>query len=379
MAQTIDVVAPARSAKEPLFDRRMIAGLAILVGILTIFLTYTRLPSAISKFSIVDIAATKDTQSAFSQILDPAAFPGALEWIAYGVNLWDANAIGMFFAMLLGGAAMTAFQFSPRTRVRNLLGKGGVAGAGLGGALGVPLFMCSACSAPVSLGFYRGGAALETSLGVILGSALFHPISLMAIFLLMPVEMAAARIAFGLVMLLAVVPAVARLRTGSPACAVGAPPGLEAPPSGGPAGERIGWVRAGRQAVSAWADNTVDFALKLGPPMLLAGFVVGVIFSILPPQGISGSIGTGAVAILIAAAVGTLVQVPGMFEIPLTLGVLALGLGEGAATAILLTVPSTGLITFGVTRREYGWKVPGSMMAATFALGSAAGFLVRAL
>ncbi len=30
------------------------------------------------------------------------AFPPLFRWVAYGVNLWDSNAIGMFFAMLLG-------------------------------------------------------------------------------------------------------------------------------------------------------------------------------------------------------------------------------------------------------------------------------------
>ncbi len=55
------------------------------------------------------------------------------------------------------------------------------------------------------------------------------------------------------------------------------------------------------------------------------------------------------------------------------------GLGVGPATALLLTVPSTGLVTLGITRQDLGWRTPSLMLLATFAGGVVAGLAVGAL
>ncbi|MGH8931064.1 MAG: permease, partial [Egibacteraceae bacterium] len=261
------------------------------------------------------------------------AFPPLFRWGAYGVNLWDSNAIGMFFAMLLGGAALSAFSFAPGTWVQQLFTKTGAAGAGIGGAFGMPLFMCSACSAPVSLGFWRGGAALETTLGVILGSALFQPVALAAIVLLMPPPMAIARILFGLALLLGVVPLIARFTQPAAACRLPdadepAPKLLSLEELG--SSPPTGWAQAFGHAVRAWWRHTLDFAFRFAPPMALAGFAVGVVLTIAPPQMLTNLAQTGPLLIIVMALIGTVIQVPSMFEIPLVLAILALGFGAGA-------------------------------------------------
>lgn len=217
-------------------------------------------------------------------MLDPNAYAAPLRWVAYGVNLWDANATGMFFAMLLGGAAVAAF--APGARMRRLLTRKGAVGAGVGGAMGLPLFLCSACSAPVSMGFYRNGAAVETSLGMILGSALFNPVAVVAIFLLFPLPMALARMAFGLAAIFGLAPLAARApgRVLDPVvlpevCPVPAPE-AERPP----AGDDEGWGRALRHGVAQWLRNSTEVAFRLAPPMLIATFVVGIVFTLVPPS-----------------------------------------------------------------------------------------------
>ena len=367
--------------------KNLIASGGIFLGVLVYFLTQTRLPNVISKLSVVDEAVTDPTRSTFSQVLDPEAMPWVFRWIAYGVNLWDGNAIGMFFAMLLAGAAMTMVSFVPKAKMARLLGRRGRLGSVFGAGFGVPLFMCSACSAPVSLGVYRGGAALESSLGVIVGSALFHPIALFAIFTLMPADMALARVGFALAMLLVAVPTIARrLRpTQSPPLVVSSVadevvyPGATACAIDEPDPEPESWVAAGSESLRRWGRNTLDFAFSFGPPMLIASFAVGVVFSIVSPQRLAELSEWGLIAIVVAALVGTIIQVPGMFEVPLVLGVLAVGLSPGAATALLVTIPSAGLITFTLTRKEFGWQIPAALLSSTLVLGVVAGVLVEAL
>lgn len=224
---------------------------------------------------------------------------------------------------------------------------------------------------------------MESSLGVIVGSALFQPVSLVAIFVLMPLPMAAARVAFGLG-LLVVVPLVARLGKGRTAavglqsvveCAVPTLAGTGDVPRSSPKG----WGPATGETVVAFGRNAIDFAYRFGPPMLIASFPVGAVFTIASPERLSEITGSDVALIIAFAAVGTFLQVPGMFEIPLTLGVLALGLGAGPATALLLTLPSTGLVTLGITRRDFGWRVPSLMLLATFVGGVIASMIVGAV
>jgi uncharacterized membrane protein YraQ (UPF0718 family) len=316
---------------------------------------------------------TARDRSSFSFFIDPASFPEPFRWVAFGLNLWDANAIGMFFAVLLGGAASAALV--PEVRLQNLLTKRGPLGAGLGGSLGLPLFMCSACSTPVSVGFFRSGASLETSLGIVLGSALFNPVGIFAIFLLMPLEMALARVGFGLIAIFLLVPMIAQGKralelehtarrmplTDSPI----KPSGLDS------------WAAATKDALKAWWTQTLQVSLRLVPAMFLAGFLVGAVLLFAQPQTLSRFGAEGIAIVLVAALVGTLLQLPTLFEIPLVLGVIALGLGLGPATALLLTAPSSGIVTFLLLRRDLGWRIPAMLLGGTFALGSLAGLIVN--
>ena len=369
--------APAAAAPPAGLAKRSVVAAGIFVGVLVLFLTQTRLPATILKLQTSDRAQTARGRLGFSQVLDPEAFPPALRWVAYGANLWDGNAIGMFFAMLLGGAAM-GFAV-PFSRLRRLLERRGPVGAGVGGVMGVPLMMCSACSTPVSLGFYRSGASVETSLGVIIGSALFNPLGLIAMFAVLPPEMGFARIGFGLVLLFVVAPFLARARGRG---AIASPPErcdivpVRVEPA---APADAGWGTAIVEGTRDWLRNSIDVAWRLGPLMLLATLAVGIVFTLAPPQTFSDRIGSGLVAILLAAAVGTLIQTPALFEVPLTLGLVYLGLAAGPATALLVTAPSAGVITLALVRRELGWRTPLLLLAATFGGGLTAGLVVGAL
>lgn len=367
--------APAKAPTSPWLTKRVAVGLLIFLAILVFFLTQTRLTAVLQKLPNLGDPTSARDRSTFSFFVDPASFPRPLRWIAFGLNLWDANAIGMFFAVLLGGAASAALV--PEVRLRNMLNRRGALGAGLGGSLGLPLFMCSACSAPVSVGFYRSGASLETSLGMVMGSALFNPVGILAIFLLMPLEMAIARVTFGLIAIFLLIPMIAQgksaqaLRETASRMPLGEPP-IELSSSDS-------WPAAIKDALRAWWAQTVQVSLRLVPAMFLAGFIVGGVLLFAQPQSLSRFGAEGITIVLAAAAVGTLLQLPTLFEIPLVLGVIALGLGVGPATALLLAAPSSGIVTFVLLRRDLGWRIPGLLLLGTFALASLAGLIVNLL
>ncbi len=367
--------APVQAPSVPWLTKRTAVGLLIFLAILVFFLTQTRLPAVLQKLPNLGTPLLARDRSTFSFFADPAAFPRPLRWIAFGLNLWDANAIGMFFAVLLGGAASAALV--PDVRLRNLLNKKGALGAGVGGSLGLPLFMCSACSAPVSVGFYRSGASLETSLGMVLGSALFNPVGILAIFLLMPLPMALARVIFGLTAIFLLVPMIAQGKGAHRLEATGA----RMPPRASPVKVTgaDSWAAAFKDALSAWWTHTTQVSLRLVPAMFVAGFAVGAVLLVVQPQSLSRFGAESIAIVLLAALVGTLLQLPTLFEIPLVLGVMALGLGIGPATALLLTAPSSGVVTFMLLRRDLGWKTPALLLGGTFVFGSLAGLIVNSL
>lgn len=367
--------APAQPASVPWLTKRTVIGLLIFLAILMFFLTQTRLPAVLQKLPDLGSPASARDRSTFSFFADPAAFPRPLRWIAFGLNLWDANAIGMFFAVLLGGAASAALV--PDVRLRNLLTKRGRVGAGVGGTLGLPLFMCSACSAPVSVGIYRSGASLETSLGMVLGSALFNPVGILAIFLLMPAEMALARVAFGLIAIFLLVPMIAQGKQARKLEATSRQ--MPFPESPVKLSEADSWGAAFKDALAAWWTHTTQVSLRIVPAMFVAGFIVGAVLLFAQPQALPRFGAEGIAIVVLAALVGTLLQLPTLFEIPLVLGVIALGLGVGPATALLLTAPSSGIVTFMLLRRDLGWKVPALLLGGTFVLGSLAGLIVNSL
>lgn len=359
----------------PWLTKRTAIGVLIFVAILVFFLTQTRLPAVLQKMPNLGDPATARDRASFSFFVDPQSFPEGLRWIAFGLNLWDANAIGMFFAVLLGGAASAAL--APEVRLGRLLSRRGALGAGLGGTLGLPLFMCSACSTPVSMGFLRSGASLETTLGIVLGSALFNPVGILAIFLLLPLEMAAARVLFGVVAIFFLVPFISRGKRSDELAQTAAsmplsPPSLTDPPADT-------WPAAAKDALRAWWIQTTTVSLRLVPAMFLAGFVVGLVLLFAQPQQLSRFGTTGILIVVLAALVGTLLQLPTLFEIPLVLGVMALGLGTGPATALLLTAPSSGLVTFVLMRRDLGSKIPAMLLGGTFLLGTLSGLIVNFL
>jgi uncharacterized membrane protein YraQ (UPF0718 family) len=371
----LDLVLPSRPTATPWVTRRTVVTIGIFVGVLGLFLTQTRLPATLLKLQTADRAQSARGRVGFAQVIDPETLPSWLQWLAYGVNLWDGNAIGMFFAMLLAGAA--AGMFAPAARLRGVLTRRGAAGAGVGGVLGVPLMMCSACSAPVSLGFRRSGASVETSLGVIVGSALFNPIGLVAMFVALPLSMGVSRVGFGLLALFLLVPLAARWSRRElgeidscalPTLAVDAPRAPEET-----------WRAAAVGAARDWLRSSAEVAWRLGPVMLAATLLVGMVFTLLPPQTLSDRAAAGILAVVVAAAVGTLLQTPALFEIPLVLGLLFLGLGVGPAVALLITAPAPGLITLALTRRELGWRAPFVLMAGTFTAGVTGGVLLGAL
>ncbi|MEX2402362.1 MAG: permease [Rhodothermales bacterium] len=361
-------------------------GIALLLW--WVFMRYTRWPAVQGKSEILTVLAS-GAPNTFTELVSRTGWPYWLSWIPTGINMNDNNAIGMAFAFLIGGAV--ASLVLPQQLIHRILLSRGTRGAAFGGLLGAPLMMCSACSVPVAIGWKRKGANLETTLGVVTGAALLNVMGLFTILVLFPGPLAWSRVAGSLLMVLVATPLTARLSRRLLDGRNPITPDREVLP--GPAeraGERDvfcdtastgngppGWRIAFVEAVQRWWWASVEIAYRLFLPMTAAVFLAAFIRLFLPPEVVGMHLGGGWLALTLVALFGTLIAIPTMFEIPLTIGFLFLGIGLGPAAALLFTAPSVSLVSYFMLRKDVGLAPPLLLMCATFILGTAIGLSVE--
>ncbi len=366
--------------------RRLWFGVTISLGLWWVFMYYTRFPAVQRKSDILTVLAS-GAPNTFNELVSREGWAYWLSWIPTGINMNENNALGMAFAFLIGGAVSSLVL--PQGAVNKILFSRGAKGSALGGLLGAPLMMCSACSIPVALGWRKRGANLETTLGVVTGAALLNVMGLLTIWLLFPGSLAWARILASLGMVLLVTPLIVRLSARllkkdgaefqtveacpapgtSPDAPLAFPVSVDAP--------RESWLAAARGAVRDWWWASVGIAYRLWIPMTAAIFLAAFLRLFVPAEVVEAYFGGGFIAIALVALFGTLIAVPTMFEIPMTIGFLFLGMGLGPAAALLITAPSVSIVSFFMLRKDVGPLPPLLLLGATWVLGVAAGLLVE--
>jgi len=350
--------------------KRTWIGLLITVGLWWIFMFYTRWPAVQGKSEILTVLAS-GAPNTFTQLVPREGWPYWLSWIPTGINMNDNNAVGMAFAFVIGGAVSSLVL--PQRLIDRILHARGTKGSAFGGLLGAPLMLCSACSVPVAIGWKERGANTETTLGVVMGSALLNMMGLLTISVMFPAALFWSRLLASLILVIALTPLTVRLSRwwSSPSAASSSSSPASgsscAPSSVGARGES--WPEALRGTLSSWWNASVEIAYRLFLPMTAATFLAAFLRLFVPPSVVETYLGGGLLAITLTALFGTLIAVPTLFEIPLTMGFLFLGMGPGPASTLLVTAPSVSIVSYFMLRSETGPRPPLLLMAATFGMG----------
>ena len=123
------------------------------------------------------------------------------EIIANTANWISTNLLGMTFGVLFGAALLTLLSL-----VKKRSFEGSFANAALGAAIGAPLGVCVNCAAPIALGLHAGRMRLETTLAALLASPTLNIIVVTMSFALLPLYLAAIKLALALLMVLVAIP-----------------------------------------------------------------------------------------------------------------------------------------------------------------------------
>ena len=259
--------------------------------------------------------------------------------VAYGEDIWVA-----LVAAIVIAAAMEALV--PRQRVTSLLTRRSTLGGTLvGGLVAVPAMMCTCCSAPLTVTLRRNGVPTASALGFWLGNPVLNPAVLAFLALVAPWQWVAVRIVVGVVLVLAVPVVVARL--------VRAPEGTGAPSALSPeVADPFDPRRAPRRFVAAVGR----LGATLVPEYFVVVLLIGAFRGWLLPLG-ADTVHWGILAVLIAAVAGVLFVIPTAGEIPVLLGLAAVGTSPAVLGALLIALPAISLPSMAMVGRTLTWRV----------------------
>ena len=349
--------------------KKRIAGLGLLGVLLGLFIGFNRFP----KLDIVrdDLAAVSGPSAqCFQGFCINTGQSLLARWWEFSITYMELVAPGMIFAFLVAGLT-AAFLFPQGVRLSS---SGGVWGAIKGLAVGTPLSLCSACIVPITRALRGSGASISTTLGVVQGSATLNVPALLMVALIFTPLLGGSRILLSLMAGLLIGPVVARLVGGERD---------ETTPSGVPLALEdaapMGWGEALWEATRDWMRASLGYLIRLGPIMVIAGFASGLALQWVRPDVVEGYLGNDLQGVALAATLGILINVPLLFEIPLVVVLLLLGMGEAPAATLLFTAAAGGPITFWGLARALPRRAIVAFAGATWVVGLLGGIAIFGL
>lgn len=287
---------------------------------------------------------------------DPPTWRAATSFAtAYLAAVWQA-----LVAALLISAAVQALV--PKAWLLRVLDRPGrVRSAAAGGLLGTPSMMCTCCTAPVVVTMRRQGVPVSAAVAYWLGNPLLNPAVLVFLALVAPWEWTVTRLVVGVAV---VVGGAALVGWVAERHRVAAGPAPDDDAGDDPGG-------APRRFLSALLRLTV----VLVPEYLLVVLLIGAFRGWLFPLG---ALSAGVVAVVVAAAVGTLLVLPTAGEIPVLQGLALAGAAAGPIGALLVTLPAVSIPGIVMVARAVGIRATVATTAVV-ALGGLAGAALLAV
>lgn len=356
-------------------NKENIIKLFLLVSFLVLFLSASRFQAEFKKVICIEGKCDKPHEHGqlgyHERFQINASDNFAVATLKGSANFWEANATGMTFAIIIGGAALSLLL--SWEKFEELIQLKGIKGAAIGSVFGMPLNMCANCSAVTSVGVTSQKGSTEATLGIILGGALLNIIGIVTMFGIFNPAIVISRIIFSIIMILIIIPQISKSITKK-----------EAIPVKSEVFEKISCYFPEKSIFQTFIKATEDWLIAVGTiaykliPLMIVGTLFTALFrAFFPNEGLHTILAYNPIVILIIVSfIGTMLSVPVLFEILLGTILLQLGFSNGVIAAMLFTAPSYGLFTVVLTKEKLGgYKIPALLIAITFLFGIGTGLL----
>ena len=357
---------------DTMVKKKRAVGLVLFVLLLALFLAFNRFPkldtvrddlqavTAPQVECFQGFCIEKETESTFL----------SRSW-DFSLTYLRLVTVGMTFAFLAAGLT-EAFLF-PQDSARGFSNRG-IKGSLKGLFVGAPLTLCSACIVPISSAFRRKGASVEATLGMVLGSSTLNIPALIMVAMIFTPLLGGSRFVLSIVAALLIGPLVAVVMREQKQVSIAANAPIESSVQ-----NSLPWKQALTEGFRDWIRSTLAYVIRLGPIMVLAGFASALAIQWISVDTVTTYLGNHFWGIAIAATFGILINVPLLFEIPLVVLLLLLGMGEAPAATLLFTAAAGGPITFWGLAKLMPKKAISTFATATWSVGVIGGLSVLAL
>ena len=348
-------------------------GLALLLVLLALFLSFNRFP----KLDVVraDLDAATAPQAECFQGFCIEREPDSTfltRWWDFTLTYLELVTVGMIFAFLVAG--LTESFLFPAAGSRFLTSGGILKGTLKGLAIGPIWNLCSACIMPVTGAFRRRGASIEGTLAMIQGSSTLNLPAMIMVILVFTPMLGGSRIVLSIIGGLLIGPLVALVvgeKRDEPEHSHPSDDFIEA--------ESASWIEVSIEGSKEWIKSSLSYLVRMGPIMVAAGFVSGLAIQWISPEVVTTYLDNDILGVAIAATFGLLINVPLLFEIPLVVLLMLLGMGIAPAATLLFAAAAGGPITFWGLAKMMPRRAIVTFATATWTVGVIGGIAVFAI
>ncbi|MGC8817609.1 MAG: permease [Candidatus Hadarchaeum sp.] len=292
--------------------------------------------------------------SSYNPILIPFVYVAG-----YLTRAWGA----FLFAFMLGGFIEA---FVPREKMKDYLSSKSVKSYVLAALFAPVLTVCSCAMIPIFGGIIAIGAGIGPALSFLLMAPAANFLAILFTSELISPLIAGAR--FGFAFLGAILIGYAVAKT----------------PWGKAVEEKFGKISAAKAAVIVKMDfreksmNSLKEAyalVRMVLPYLLIGVAAVSFIDAYMPRDIIGTYFTGALGVVLGAAIGVPLYTPTLVEVFFVKALIGAGMSASAALAFLLGAPMSSIPSMIGVSRLIGWKTVGTYAVLAVLWAAAAGFL----
>ena len=355
--------------------KKLVIGLVLFAVILSLFLSFNRLPKLDTVGGDLDAITAPDIQcfQGFCIERDPGT-SFLTQWWIFTVTYLRLVTIGMTFAFLVAGLT-EAFLFPSGSG--KWFTSGGLFKRTIKGmAVGPVMNLCSACIVPISAAFRRRGLGIEGTIAMVQGSATMNIPALAMVFFVFTPMLGFSRLILALAGALLIGPLIVIAVTRGKEETL---PELDKEPIEVIEVPESSWKPALVEGFRDWAKFSLGYLIRMGPIMILAGAASGLAIQWISPETISDYLGNGITGVIIAATLGVMINVPLLFEIPLVALLLMLGMGTAPAATLLFTAAAGGPMTFWGLAKVMPRRAIAAFATATWTLGVLGGLVILGL